>query len=96
MSSYLVRIELHAANYQDYESLHRAMAARGFARTIRGDDGATYTLPTAEYVISTPQSGDHVHAQADAAASSTGRTRAVLVAEHSRAWWSGLAAVTAA
>lgn len=91
MSSYLVRVELHAANYEHYKVLHQAMAARGFARTIRGGNGQNYALPTAEYVVSTPDSGETVRGQADAAANTTGLNHAVLVALYTEAWWTGLA-----
>lgn len=88
--SYLVRVELHGASYSDYDNLHRAMAARGFLRTLRGSDGAMYQLPTAEYAIDNTLAGDDVRAQASAAAASTGCTHGVLVARYDWAWWSGL------
>jgi len=96
VSSYLVRVKLHQANYQDYENLHRAMAARGFGQAIRAGDGTTYALPTAEYVTSTSQNGDQVRVQAKAAANSTECASGVLVVEYSGAWWNGLAATRAA
>jgi hypothetical protein len=91
MSDYLVRVELHGASYAHYEQLHKAMAAHGFSRQIRGGDGKNYALPTAEYVISTAQDGASVRAAADGAAASTGLKHAVLAAVYSQAWWSGLA-----
>jgi len=94
--SYLVRVELHGASYSDYENLHRAMAARGFSRTLRGSDGALYQLPTAEYVIDTTQASDAVRSQAGAAAASTGCSHGILVARYDWAWWSGLALAKAA
>jgi hypothetical protein len=90
MSNFLVRVELHGANYASYEHLHKAMAAQGFARNIVGGDGNTYALPTAEYVTSTPQNGAAVRAQADAAAASTGLNHAILVVDFGQAWWNGL------
>jgi hypothetical protein len=90
MSDYLVRVELHGANYAHYEQLHKAMAVKGFSRSIRGGDGKAYALPTAEYVISTTSDGPTVRSEADAAAASTGLSRAVLVAVFAQAWWSGL------
>lgn len=94
--NYFVRVELHNANRLDYDVLHNAMAARGFQRTIRGDDGILYQLPTAEYVIGTTASGEHVRSAAGAAAKATGKSSAVLVARYEHAWWSGLAQVRAA
>lgn len=39
MASFTVRVELHDADEDDYATLHDAMEARGFARTIKGPDG---------------------------------------------------------
>jgi hypothetical protein len=50
MSMFIVRVELHDATWSDYEALHKAMAALGYARTITGGDGQARKLPTAEYV----------------------------------------------
>jgi hypothetical protein len=94
--NYFVRVELHDADRFDYDVLHHAMATRGFQRTIRGDDGVLYHLPTAEYVIGTTASGDHVRSAAGAAAAGSGKSYAVLVARYEQAWWSGLAQTRAA
>jgi hypothetical protein len=90
MSEYLVRVELHGASYVHYDHLHKSMAAQGFSRNNRGSDGLNYALPTAEYVISTPQNGATVRAAADAAAATTGLNRGVLVVQYGGAWWTGL------
>jgi hypothetical protein len=87
---YLVRVELHGANRADYDVLHETMSRRGFQRTIRSNTGADYALPTAEYVADTYQSGEEVRGVADAAASETGRNRAVLVVRYDQSWWTGL------
>lgn len=94
--NYLVRVELHDANRFDYDVLHTAMAAQGFQRAIRGDNGTLYHLLTAEYVVGTTASGEQVRSAADAAAATTGKSHAVLVARYDRAWWSGLADIRAA
>ena len=86
----IVRVELHGANYVHYDYLHKSMATQGFARNIRGSDGQNYPLPTAEYVISTPQDGSAVRAAADAAAAMTGLKHGVLVVQYGGAWWTGL------
>jgi hypothetical protein len=93
---FLVRVELHNATYTDYETLHKAMAARGFQRTIRGGDGTLYYLPTAEYTAETTQSGDQVRTAADNAASTTGKPHGVLAVQYDGAWWKGLAQARAA
>jgi hypothetical protein len=50
--NYLARVELHGAEEEeDDELLHTAMEQRGFLRQIQGDDGASYELPNATYVM---------------------------------------------
>lgn len=89
-AKYLVRVELHSATYDDYETRHRAMAARGFQRTIRSGQGTFYDLPTAEYTIGSAQSGEQVRTAADNAASTTGKRHGLLVVRYDEAWWTGL------
>jgi hypothetical protein len=91
MRNYLVRVELHDATWDDYESLHAEMADRGFSREITGDDGVSYQLPTAEYVINTASAVERVRALAAEAATTTRRKFGVIVAEFSRSAWTGLA-----
>jgi hypothetical protein len=91
VASFLVRVELHDADWDDYEQLHAQMADRGFCREIRGSDGRTYQLPTAEYVIQTGNGLENVRALAAAAAQATGRKFGVIAAEYSRSAWMGLA-----
>lgn len=94
--TYLVRVELHNANWADYDTLHTAMENRGFQRTIRGSIGIVHQLPTAEYAVDTTASGERVRAAANAAAATTEKAHAVLVVRYDRAWWSGLAQVRVA
>jgi hypothetical protein len=91
MGNYLVRVELHSATWDDYESLHAEMADRGFSREITGADGVSYQLPTAEYVIYSESALERVRALAAEAAKTTGRKFGVIVAEYSRSAWAGLA-----
>ena len=49
MARFTTRVELHKATDEDYNTLHKAMEKFGFTRTIEGDEGKTYRLPTAEY-----------------------------------------------
>lgn len=37
MSMFITRVELHDANYADYEKLHTEMEAQGFTPTIVAD-----------------------------------------------------------
>ena len=93
MPSFTTRVELHQANYQDYETLHAAMSRAGFSRYITSDDGITYHLPTAEYDRSGNFTRSQVLSQATAAANSTGKANAVLVTESNGRTWSGLSKV---
>lgn len=49
MAMFVARVELHGANAETYQRLHEAMQAIGFNRTITGDNGGRYLLPTGEY-----------------------------------------------
>lgn len=90
MASFIVRVELHSAVYDDYLKLHAAMATRGFSRTILGSNGQTYHLPTAEYDITTNWTAEQVRMAADSAATTTGKSHAVLVSQYTSCLWSGL------
>jgi hypothetical protein len=90
MASFIVRVELHNARYEDYLALHAAMAVRGFSRTILGSNGENYHLPTAEYDITTTATAEQVRQAADSAATTTGKAHGVLVAQYSSCLWSGL------
>jgi len=91
MASYLARVELHSATYQDYEKLHGFMQNRGFTRTIKGDDGFTYRLPTGTYVaVNASASLDTALRAATEAAAETGRTFSAIVADWNSARWQGL------
>lgn len=95
MAKFTVRVELHAASYSDYETLHGAMERRGFSRFITSDDGTTYHLPTAEYDRSGQFTRQQVLDSAKAAASETGKAFAALVTESEGRQWVGLQAPTA-
>jgi len=87
MANFTVRVELHQATWDDYETLHAAMAARGFSRQITSDEGKIYQLPLAEYNGSANLDAGSVRDIARDAANSTGKSNAVLVSEApSRAW----------
>jgi hypothetical protein len=90
MANFTVRVELHSATYQDYEILHREMAKVGFTRTILGDNGTTYQLPTAEYVTSGNVTIQQMLEAAKGAASRTGKSFERIVAETVRWTWYGL------
>jgi len=50
MSLFTTRVELHGAEGEDYEELHKEMEKEGFWRTIGIENkDVKYHLPTAEY-----------------------------------------------
>ena len=68
------------------------MQSAGFSRFIVGDDGQTYRLPTAEYVIVGDYDVAAVREAATKAAATTGKCFAVVVAKSATVSWQGLAA----
>jgi hypothetical protein len=90
MSQFTVRIELHEAQWADYETLHAAMAHQGFSRLITGDDGRTYQLPWAEYDGTGNLTSVQILGIAQNAAATTGKKNSVLVTEAKNRAWSGL------
>ena len=92
MPQFIIRIELHGANGEDYSKLHSAMGHHGFLRTITGNDGKVYLSPTAEYIRSGPGlTAEKVRRDAVAGASTVSGKIAVLVAEtEGLILWSGL------
>jgi hypothetical protein len=90
MAQFTIRIELHDAQWTDYNTLHAAMERQGFSRLIRGDDGQTYQLPWAEYDAAANLTSMQVLAIAQSAANTTGKKNSVLVTEAKYRAWSGL------
>lgn len=90
MAQFTVRVELHQAQWDDYETLHSAMERIGFSRLITADNGSTYQLPLAEYNATANLTSNQVLDIARAAANTTGRQNAVLVTEATRRTWIGL------
>jgi hypothetical protein len=92
MANFTVRVELHKAEWTDYEQLHAAMEQKGFSRLITADNRSTYHLPWAEYNGAGNLTSTQVLDIARAAAGTTGKQNAVLVTEASSRAWAGLAA----
>lgn len=92
MAGFTIRVELHGADWSDYENLHQKMAAQGFSRTITADDGKRYWLPPAEYNYEAAATRAEVLAKAKAAASQVKTSFAVIVTEASARTWYGLKA----
>lgn len=88
MPRFTVRVELHNAEWTDYEALHTAMERRGFSRLITADSGRAYHMPWAEYNGEGGLTSTQVLDIARKAAESTGKQSSVLVTEAgSRAWF---------
>jgi hypothetical protein len=92
--NYTVRVELHDASWDDYETLHAAMQNVGFSRTITSADGKKYQLPTAEYDARASQDATQVRQIGSNAAKATGRRFSVLVSASSQRAWLGLQQVS--
>ena len=90
MANFTVRVELHQAEWADYERLHAAMEQKGFSRLIKADNGNTYHLPWAEYTGTANLTSMQVLNIASAAAATTGKRNAVLVTEAVSRAWAGL------
>jgi hypothetical protein len=94
MAQFTVRVELHRAIAEDFLRLHSAMEQSGFSRTIKGADGNTYLLPTAEYERNGENlTGEQVHNDAWRAAASVSARFSLLITEASAITWSGLTQV---
>ncbi|WP_407971444.1 type V toxin-antitoxin system endoribonuclease antitoxin GhoS [Burkholderia pyrrocinia] len=86
MAHFLTRIELHEAESEDYDKLHTSMEDRGFAKTITGDDGVTYILPTATYYCESTHGTADIREIAREVANGTGRRNSVIVVEGRFSW----------
>jgi len=90
MAQFTVRVELHDAQWNDYDTLHAAMERKGFSRQMRGDDGRAYQLPWAEYDTAANLSSMQVLGIAQTAANTTGKKSSILVTDANHRAWSGL------
>ncbi|QIP56860.1 hypothetical protein [Hafnia alvei] len=87
MAKFTVRVELHKADSEDYESLHEKMEAKGYKREVKGSDGKMYQLPNAEYVCDKEKTPSQVRDEVRAISESVKRNPSVLVTESAgRAW----------
>jgi hypothetical protein len=87
---YTVRVELHGATGEDYETLHSAMEDVGFLRYIADSDGTKYELPTAEYNWSGQKDKHEVRNLAKRAAATTGLEYSILVTKSDGRTWHNL------
>jgi len=90
MAQFMVRVELHGADDDDYETLHKAMEGEGFSRQISSADDVLYHLPTAEYYREGDLSKQDVLDEAKSAVARTKRKAGILVTRARGFKWSGL------
>ena len=91
MSNYMARVELYAGGENEYSQLDANMGRRGYLRTMAGEDGVSYTLPTGTYYVAESSAMLEVALRAAVdAASETGKQAAVMVTDWRSARWSGL------
>ncbi|HEV3051121.1 MAG TPA: hypothetical protein VGX50_12480 [Longimicrobium sp.] len=90
MAEFTVRVELHGAEWDDYDALRVEMEAEGFAATVSSSSGAAYDLPAGEYACSGDLTRQQVLARARRAANRTAFGYAALVTESVGRTWSGL------
>ncbi len=90
-SSFLVRVELYGSPSEaHYQRLHSLMSKLGFSRTIRGDDGRVYDLPSATYYLESSYDATQVRTSVRLPVASVWRNSAVLVSRTTTNCWSGL------
>jgi hypothetical protein len=90
MARFITRVELHAADDDDYEKLHSAMEMEGFERTITSDEGVIYHLPTAEYYREIALTRQDVLDAAKRAATKNRKNFGAIVTESNGITWSSL------
>lgn len=90
MAQFMVRVELHGADEDDYETLHEAMEGEGFSRQISSSESVLYHLPTAEYYREGKLSRQDVLDEAKSAVARTKKKAGILVTEADGFRWSGL------
>ncbi len=81
MANFLVRIELHDEQPNDYPRLHAEMEARGFSRQISLMRGGMHHLPHATYLIDSSFNKTQIWQLADAARIAIGRQAGIVVAQ---------------
>lgn len=87
MAGFVTRVELHSATSEDYDKLHAQMDARGFRRTITGDNGKNYHLPSATYYVSSSSTIAEIRDSARAAATAIGKGSWIVTTEGNSSWY---------
>ncbi|MDF7760823.1 hypothetical protein PU683_14980 [Kosakonia cowanii] len=88
MSNILARVELHGADEEAYELLHKHMAAQGFIREIPQGDGTFNQLPDATYISDRNEDLESVRKRISLYADRLGKTNAsVFICEFNNCAW---------
>ncbi len=90
MNRATVRIELHYATENDYETLHQKMRQKGFSRIITTNEKVSYILPRGEYNYVGNKNQEEIFSLAQDAANATKRANAILVTMSVSRRWDGL------
>jgi hypothetical protein len=84
----MTRIELHDAKWvEDYNKLHLAMQEAGFSKTIKGSNGSTYELPTAEYYLDGNYELQDVLSMGKKAATTVGKKYSIITSQTINSTW---------
>jgi hypothetical protein len=95
MALYIIRVELHDAQWQHYVEMAKDLATKGITDVIAGSDGNSYKMPPAEYNYVGSENIDAVFDAVRASANKTGKSNAVFVTEATRTKWVGMEVVSA-
>ncbi|GAA5100874.1 hypothetical protein GCM10023210_39820 [Chryseobacterium ginsengisoli] len=93
MAKFIIRVELHNANYQDYETLHDSMYKEGFSKTIQDElTKEWFNLPTAEYYYENALIDDYniIIDKVKIAANKTNKIFGIVVTKAIVVRWEGL------
>jgi hypothetical protein len=93
MAIFYTRIELHDAEWSDYETLHEQMANQGFTQTITADSGMVYQLPPAEYRIDVDVNKSDILERAKLAAKTTKKKHGIFIIKSAGTLFTGLESI---
>jgi hypothetical protein len=95
MSLFIIRVELHEANWQHYVEMAKDLASKGITDVITADNGNSYKMSPAEYNYIGTESLETVLEAVKTCAAKTGKRYAVFVTEAKQTKWIGLDVVQA-
>lgn len=92
MAQFIIRVELHKANQDDYETLHSAMYDEDLFRIIQDDiTKKFYILPPAEYnYVGNLSNKEDILYKAERAAKKTNRSYSIIATKSAGILFTGL------